>query len=141
MRTIDQANTSGLSAPGALAFGPYGNLYVVSTGTGSILEYDPNTGTYLGTFLSGLTDPTALAFEPDGTLLVANGSTGEVAAFDSSGQSLGDLVQPGEGGSTAPIGLAILSSVPEPGSLSLSAIATALVGLSFAARRRTARRR
>src|SRR5437879_4558106 len=36
--------SGGLSSPRGLAFGPYGNLYVSSTSTNSVLRYDGETG-------------------------------------------------------------------------------------------------
>jgi DNA-binding beta-propeller fold protein YncE len=126
------SGAGGLTSPNGLAFGPDGNLYVASQGSDSILSFNGLTGAYLGTFaaggLGGLSSPADLAFESSGNLLVASGS-GEVLSFNSAGGYLGTLVPAGSGGLSAPIGLLVqTSSVPEPGSLTLSLIGIAIAG-------------
>jgi hypothetical protein len=101
---------------------------VASQGSDSILSYDGTTGNSLGAFVTavfgGLSAPSASIFDPNGNLLVASGS-GAILSYDSSGMFLGDLVSPGSGGLSTPIGLAI---VPEPPSLALSLIALLIAG-------------
>ncbi len=46
--------SAGLSAPEDLAFGPDGNLYVMSTGTSKVLRYNGTTGAYMDVFVSGV---------------------------------------------------------------------------------------
>ena len=72
LQFIDNLVTSGsggLSLPRAPAFGPDGNLYVVSTNTNSILRYDGVTGQFKDVFITtgsgGLNSPADLAFSPD----------------------------------------------------------------------------
>ncbi len=69
--------TSGLFSPGALAFGPDGNLYVSNfTSNGYITRYDSNGNPVDGTpFVpadTGLTYPQGLAFAPNGNLYIGD---------------------------------------------------------------------
>jgi sugar lactone lactonase YvrE len=56
-------SNSPLNAAGDVKFGPNGNLFVVSTGTSQILEYNGTTGQYMGVFASSaLIDPDSIVF-------------------------------------------------------------------------------
>jgi hypothetical protein len=107
--------TGGLSRAGQMSFGPDGNLYVVSSNSGTILRFAgpgaTNPGTLLGTVASGLYGPAGLLFGPDArgqgnldlyvTNQVPDGKTvdGEVLRYDwASGAFLGTFVSPGSGG-------------------------------------------
>ncbi|GJM20971.1 MAG: hypothetical protein DHS20C15_08860 [Planctomycetota bacterium] len=65
-----------LKDPGALAFGPDGQLYAASRSTGNIYAFSAfgPSGQLTATIgeLVGLADPTAMVFTPNGTLLVAD---------------------------------------------------------------------
>lgn len=78
-QTFIAPGTGGLSGPLGLAFGPNGNLFVVNSGTGSILEFNAATGAFVGTFIpagaGGMVNPDELAFAPDGNLYVTSNST------------------------------------------------------------------
>jgi len=78
----------GLIRPGALAFGPDGNLYVrKGTGAGSymdtILRYDGRTGAFLGVFVPPFegTAIRAFVFGPDSNLYTAN-TSGNILRYD-----------------------------------------------------------
>ena len=78
------AGTGGLGVPTGLAFGPSGNLYVLSQGTDAIgddaiLEFGGWSGRFLGVFHSGLTNllweeggSGELTWGPNGNLFVSN---------------------------------------------------------------------
>ena len=68
-------------------FGPNGNLFAADVNSGSIMEFDGQTGASLGTFISGLNSPIAVRFGPSGDMYVARGhhessSTYNVLRFD-----------------------------------------------------------
>lgn len=70
--------SGGLKIPNGIAFGPDGDLYVASSGTGQILRYDGDTGAVVGSgvfaSLGSLSQPRFITFGPDGNLYV--GTTG-----------------------------------------------------------------
>lgn len=77
-------NPAGLVDPGGIGIAGDGLLYVVSQGTDSVLEIDPNTGAVLRTFggLDGpLSDPRNLSVEFPGLLLVSDADNG-IVGFD-----------------------------------------------------------
>jgi hypothetical protein len=93
----------GSPAPGGIAVGPNGNLFVGESG--AVLEYDFVSGSLLGTFASdGLVAPNGLAFAPNGDLLVADtvaglreydGNTGSLVRVIGSGSYVGAAFGPG----------------------------------------------
>ena len=71
LSTFSSGDHGALQVPYGMAYGPDGNLYVTSLGTGSILEYNGKTGAFLGTFVphtvgsTTLQYPNAIAFDPN----------------------------------------------------------------------------
>ncbi len=69
-----------------MTFGPDGNLYVSSSGTGEVKRYDGMTGTFLDNFVpevplftpGRLFQPIGLAFGPDGNLYVVSQGADQV---------------------------------------------------------------
>jgi DNA-binding beta-propeller fold protein YncE len=114
--------SGGLSIPTQLVFGPSVedggslDLYVVSTGTDSVLRYDGTTGEFLGAFVAsgsgGLVGPATMTFGPNGDLYVANlySSDLSVKRFEGPSEStpgafVETFVPAGSGGLRAPAGL------------------------------------
>jgi DNA-binding beta-propeller fold protein YncE len=66
MDTFVASGSGGLTLPRPLTFGPDGDLYVGSFGTGDILRFDGTTGAFLNAFVpagsGGLGGPTFLLF-------------------------------------------------------------------------------
>lgn len=95
--TFVTSGSGGLSGPGGFSFGPDGNLYVASRGTGSILEYNGSTGAFIQTFSSptGEGTPDDIQFGSNGNAYVAssagfyilNGTTGAVLSAVADGGS------------------------------------------------------
>jgi WD40 repeat protein len=85
VRTLVTAGSGGLSLPRGLVFKPDGDLLVSSIGTDEILEYDGQTGAFLGQWDHGgldsgfwaLNNPDDLAIGPNGNVYVTttNGNT------------------------------------------------------------------
>jgi streptogramin lyase len=98
--------TAGLGNQSLLAFGPDGNLYVISSRTGlDILRYDGKTGQFLGYFYKNTTQfiyvAQSMAFGPDGNLYVVNYNYAyfQVLCFKGgTGQYLGPITGPIYGG-------------------------------------------
>jgi len=69
-----------LDGPFGITYGPNGNLFVASTNTDEVLEYDGQTGAFVQVFTqdsdpdpdSPLDSPSGLAFGPNGNLFVAS---------------------------------------------------------------------
>jgi streptogramin lyase len=100
------SGSGGLSAPKDLVVGPDGNVYVVSSGSNSVIRYTPN-GQLIGTFVAagagGLSGAFGLAFGPDGNLYVS--SSGNDAIYEYSGSTgafVGTFVTAGSGGLVQP---------------------------------------
>jgi DNA-binding beta-propeller fold protein YncE len=96
------ADSGGLVYPGAMAFGPDGNLYVADFSNKGVFRYDGTTGAFIDQFVSNTTgelkDPRGLAFGPDGHLFVSSyNSTGNDNVFrydGTTGALLGALMPP-----------------------------------------------
>jgi DNA-binding beta-propeller fold protein YncE len=114
--------SGGLSIPTQLMFGPSVedpdrlDLYVVSTGTDSVLRYDGTTGVFLGEFVAsgsaGLEGPVTMTFGPDGNLYVANFYSSDLSvrrfrgpADPAPGEFIDLFISAGSGGLRAPSGL------------------------------------
>jgi DNA-binding beta-propeller fold protein YncE len=79
------SRSGGLSMAKGLAFGPDGNLYVASSDTNTVNEYNGTTGASLGTFISAssgtLDGPHMVVFRPDG-LYVSSENSGTVNRYN-----------------------------------------------------------
>jgi DNA-binding beta-propeller fold protein YncE len=107
------SGSGGLSSPKDLVLGPDGNIYVSSSGTNSVISYNPS-GQLIGTFVAagsgGLSSPFGLAFGPDGNLYVASygpgGGTNAIYEYSgSTGAFLSTFVAAGSGGLVQPSSL------------------------------------
>src|SRR5580658_4872317 len=78
--TFIAPGSGGMDVPRALAFGPDGNLYVLSDGPASVLEFNGATGAFIGTFVGPEAGPGSLGtvygngmtFGPNGDLFISN---------------------------------------------------------------------
>jgi len=80
-------------------------LYVASSDTSSVLEYNGTTGAFIGVFASGngLNNVRGLTFGPDGNLYVANFGGGSVLRFNgTTGAFIDEFVAAGSGGLNLP---------------------------------------
>ncbi|MCH8044802.1 MAG: hypothetical protein IID44_13900 [Planctomycetes bacterium] len=99
-----------LNTPADFAFGPDGNVYVVSRGGAAIERFDPATGQYLGTFVSsgsgGLSNPIGLTWGADDNLYVSNGNGDQILRYDGkTGAFLDAFVTKSNGGLDYPVGI------------------------------------
>jgi sugar lactone lactonase YvrE len=81
------AGSGGLSGTEGIAFNPIdGNLYVASSNSNDIMEYNGTSGAFItefvGAFQGGLFNSNDLTFGPDGFLYVNNGLLNKVLRFD-----------------------------------------------------------
>ena len=93
------AGSGGLSETWGVTFGPDGNLYVASSGTREILQYDGTTGEFLGVFASrgGTFIPIGTVFGDDGNLYVSTVSSSFVLRFDGKTGQFMDVFTSGRG--------------------------------------------
>ena len=85
---VPGGSNNGPPQPGALAFGPNGDLFLTDMSTSTVDEYNGRTGAFVRTFVpyggGGLNSPADLTFGPNGDLFVSdhfkvleyNGTTG-----------------------------------------------------------------
>lgn len=107
------AGSGGLANPTGITRGANGNVFVASSGTDAVLEYELATGAFVGSFVTtgagGLEEPFGLEFGPNGNLFVTSGhAQGQVLEFDGTTGAfirifVADL---GSGGLTDPRGMA-----------------------------------
>jgi sugar lactone lactonase YvrE len=99
----------GLANPNGIAIGPDGNLYAGNGDEGRVLEFDGQSGDYLGDFVTpqtpgGLAGARGIAFGPDGNLYVDSGATNNVLAYDGKTGAFLRVAAQGNGVS-GPVGL------------------------------------
>lgn len=99
-----------LGTPNYMAFGPNGNLMVVSGGFNRVLEFDTsgNSVSLIGEFaqIVGGSQPQDLVFTPQGTMYVSARGTAGISEFDSAtGAFIRNLVLPDP--ALSPIGMAL----------------------------------
>jgi serine/threonine protein kinase/tetratricopeptide (TPR) repeat protein/DNA-binding beta-propeller fold protein YncE len=101
-------------SPVGAAFGPDGNFYVCSWGSGRVLRFHGSTGALIGEFVTvgsgGLGRPQGLVFGPDansdGTDDLYVTDNDSVLQYDgATGEFLGTFVSVGSGGLRLPVGL------------------------------------
>jgi hypothetical protein len=104
--------SGGLFTPGAMAFGPDGNLYISGGTFGGNLgvrRYNPTTGAFIDFFAKTGNDlyvPIGIAFGPDNNLYVATQNAANVMRFSYPAGTFMDFFVPdGGGGLTAPFHL------------------------------------
>jgi streptogramin lyase len=105
----------GLSICEGVAFAPDGDLLAASVsapgvGPGTIKEYNPTTGAYLGDFVpqnsGGLLNPLEMKFGKDGNLYVSDAIYSGVKRYNGiTGAFIDNFVTSGSGGLNAPIGM------------------------------------
>ncbi len=97
--------SGGLSNAGAMTFNPSQTyLYVASTGTNEILDYNALTGAYVGVAASsGVSDPVDVKFGPnDGLLYVLSAGNNRILRYTATGTYVDDYVPAGSGGMVNP---------------------------------------
>ena len=103
--TFIPIGSGGLNIVDGLAFGPNGNLFVSSSSSGEVLQYDGTTGASLGVF-SSVNGAQSLAFGPDGNLYVTSTSSNNIQRFDGvTGAFIDNFVVAGTSGLNLPIDL------------------------------------
>jgi Concanavalin A-like lectin/glucanases superfamily/PKD domain/Matrixin len=106
--------SGGLNAAQEFAFGPDGNLYVVSANTNQVLRYSGTTGAplpapgqsgavFVAAGSGGLSFGDGMAFGPDGNLYVASLNTRNILRYNgTTGAFLNVLISAGSGGAGTP---------------------------------------
>lgn len=76
---------AGFSDLQGFGFGPDGDLYVASSFSNRVLQYNGQTGTFIREFIpanGGLRNPSGLIFGTDSLMYIANYDSGEVRRYD-----------------------------------------------------------
>lgn len=106
---IVPSGSGGLSFAWGIAFGPEGDLYVVSVGTRAVIRYDGATGALKDDAFvkpAGLALLSTLCFGPHGNVYLADGATDSVVEYDgATGELVGTFVASGAGGLDNPLGM------------------------------------
>ncbi|MGI9608992.1 MAG: cadherin domain-containing protein, partial [Acidimicrobiia bacterium] len=88
----DLSTTSPVDRPHSVAVGPDGLLYINSYWNGLVLRFDPETNTYVDTFVPGadpLVGPSGIAFGANGNLYVADYDNSVIREYGPTGTPLG----------------------------------------------------
>jgi len=98
---VPGGSNNGPPQPGALAFGPNGDLFLTDVSTSTVDEYNGTTGAFVRTFVpyggGGLLSPADLKFGPNGDLFVSDHF--KVQEYDGvTGAFVKTFVPPGSGG-------------------------------------------
>jgi hypothetical protein len=96
LSTFTSGDGGALSVPHGMTYGPDGNLYVSSLGTGSILEYNGQTGVFMGTLVphtvgnQTLQYPNGIAFDPNNphSLYIASYYDNAIERYDTVAHTL-----------------------------------------------------
>lgn len=104
--------SAGLESPTGLALTPQGSILVSSTASNEVMEFDAETGVFLGVFASGTPwnfIPLNIHVTQDGRALVVS-AVGMVESYDvATGEHLGTLISKNDnGGMASPRGIAEL---------------------------------
>ena len=79
-------------------FGPNGNIFVVDSDFGNVVEFDRQTGARVGEFVAGIDHPVSIRFAPTGDMYVARrdpaSAEGSILRFDgTTGAYLGAVIE------------------------------------------------
>jgi len=108
LRDFVTSGSGGLDGSGGVTRAANGNLLVASQRGDQVLEYDGETGAFVGVAAEGggLNGPEALLLDAEGNLLVASFYTSSVLKYAADGTFLGEFVASGSGGLSGAYGLA-----------------------------------
>ena len=99
-----------LSSPTDMVFNSSTDLFISSQGSGNVLEYDANTGAFVGVYTTTpIIDPEGLAFDSTGNLYVADGTSNVVRKF-APGGGAGAVFEGAANGISGPRGIAVDAS-------------------------------
>jgi streptogramin lyase len=104
--------TGGMTRPHSMDIGPDGLLYVTSSGTNSILRFDPFTGAFIDAFIEppnhgGLTTPMDVTWDAGGNMYVTSMGTDSVLRYNGATGAFIDafVAPPNHGGLDQPEGI------------------------------------
>ncbi|MBX3113262.1 MAG: hypothetical protein KF836_01735 [Fimbriimonadaceae bacterium] len=119
--------SASLTSPLDSRFGADGDLFVNDFNTGTVKRYKGSDGSFISDFITGLGQTQGQEIGPDGKLYVGSWSGNFINKYDpTSGALIGTFVSANAGGLTRPNNFVFgPEAVPEPGSISLMAIAIA----------------